>query len=144
MKRVLILALAAALLAGCGGPELASEPTPAPTVAPTDAPTAAPTAQPTPTSDQAISQLKAQFADDAVVVREMKIDGGALPTLTVNFALNSTKMPAKPMPADISAEIERSMLTISKRTGAQLADGIALACQPGADVAGSGCRQYAH
>lgn len=112
MVRIVLVGMLAAALFGCGGAPAAEPPTAAPAI----------------TADQAISTLKTQLAADEVIVREISLDSGALPTLTINFESNITKLPAagKQTPADLSAEIERSILIISKRVAAQLGAGLAV------------------
>jgi hypothetical protein len=117
LKHWIVLGCMAALLVGCGGTPAADVPPPTVAVAPTVAPT--------PTIDQIVSGLKTQLAADEVVVREITVDAGALPTLNINFEANITKMPpiGKQVASDLSAELERSILIISKRVAAQLAAG---------------------
>ena len=119
MRRWIVLAFVAALLISCGGEQQ---------VVPAFAPPATAAAAATPTTDQVVNGLKTQLNADAVVVREITMEGGALPTLTINYEANITKMPeaGKQTSADLNTEIERSILIISKRVAAQLAAGFAV------------------
>jgi hypothetical protein len=124
LKTWIVLGVLAALLVSCGGAPAVD----APTAAPAQPTAAIPTAAPTPTLAQVVSGLQTQLTADEVIVREMTLDSGALPTLNINFEANITKMPpaGKQAPSDLSAEIERSILIISKRVAAQLATGFAV------------------
>jgi len=120
IRRFVLMALpiaATMALTACGTPQAAEQ-----------LPTPTPIARPTPTTESVVNSLKTQLAIDEVVVREITVDNGALPTLDINYEANITKLPpaGKQTASDLSAEIERSILIISKRVATQFESGFAV------------------